>query len=73
MIIFGKFFCHQTCHNDCYILCVYYKAGDKDAVRGFVQVEWNHTDSMAFTLNVNEKDLGVWWSGNIRLQYYVLL
>lgn len=37
-------------------------------MRGFVQVEWSLADSMAFTLNVNERVLGVWWSGNIRLQ-----
>ena len=47
--------------------------GGREAVRGFVQVEWSFTDSMAFTLNVNERVLGVCWSGNIHLKENKLL
>lgn len=35
-------------------------------MRSFVRVEWSLTDSMAFTLNVNERVLGVCWSGSIQ-------
>lgn len=50
------------------LFTVYCKVGGRQAVRGFVQVEWSLTNNMAFTLNVNEKVLGLCWSGNMRLQ-----
>lgn len=69
----GNDFCRITklvclipphCCNYCFSLCVV-QSSRQEAVRGFAQVEWSLTDSMAFTLNVNERVLGGCWSGKM--------
>lgn len=40
------------CYNYYFTLCVV-QSSRREPVRGFAQVEWSLTDSMAFTLNVN--------------------